>query len=82
MDRKMCSKHGENRNALRFRSSEATDQHLEEIKVEYAKMIGREISLSLVVRRAFDLLALHLKEISGDSAAMNTEQAALLRHIR
>ena len=56
---------------------------LNKIKLSYNRLVGRQVSLSVVVRRALALLAARLdaiEEIGG--AAGETEVAAVLRCVR
>lgn len=61
---------------VRFWMNPEASQHLRELRQHYADLLGREVSTSLVMRRALGMLTDHVRATESDPQA---ELAALAR---
>jgi hypothetical protein len=60
-----------------FWTNDPTNAALATISERYKEILGRDVSVTLVVRRALEVLSKHLKKVDHD-----IELAALMRHVR
>ncbi len=86
---KLCIKHPEAPEAMRTIKAwldGAAWNSLEAVRRDYASLIGRPVSTSLIVRRSLALLADHLRSIEASTQAQpaqaTAERATLVTHLR
>jgi hypothetical protein len=72
------------RHALKFTTNEATDKRLEYINGALTRLMdGREVCLSVIVRRSLELYQYHLEDaLQGDDTNQSAELGALFKHAR